>query len=241
MEILSLLKRSIYHANFNEDFLFQHQLNPNILVFAVMDGCSSGRDSHFVSGMYAKSIYKTCRVLPQMKEILDDFDLETMAPNEIGEYILSQLFQDLKKAKKLFFLQLEEVLATLNLLVLDTKNKTASIHMSGDGIFAVNGKITEIDQNNVPNFLGYHLADSFENVLENDIQSWCFDKVEDIAIATDGLLKLTHKTSKINPLELFLNEKSTKNNKRYFEESYADLIDKKFIAGDDIAIIRCVI
>lgn len=239
MEILSLLKRSIYHANFNEDFLFQHQLNQNIYVFAVMDGCSTGKDSHFVSGVYAKSFYKTCRVLPQMKEILDDFDI--MAPNEIGEYILSQLFQDLKKAKKLFFLQLEEVLATLNLLVLDTKNKTASIHISGDGIFAVNGKITEIDQNNVPNFLGYHLADSFENVLENDIQSWYFDEVEDIAIATDGLLKLTHKTSKIDPLKLFLNQKPTQKNHLFFESNYADLIDKKFIAGDDIAIIRCLI
>ena len=241
MELLSLLKRGVHHTNFNEDFLFSHQLNDDIIVCAVMDGCSTAKESHFTSNLFAKSLFKTCRVLPQMKEILEEFDLEKMAVNEIGEYILSQLFEDVRKAKKLFFLQVEELLSTLVLLLYHKEKKQASIHISGDGIFSVNGKITEIDQNNVPNFLGYHLTEKFEEVYKNDIESKLFTEVTDVAIATDGLSKLVHAKSKLAVVDLFLKEKPRKDLKDYYENQYAKLTQKGFVALDDIAIIRLVL
>ena len=96
MKVLSIHKRSIHHPHFSEDFFYSYQLTDDILVCAVMDGCSSAKDSHFTSVLFSKSIHKACRMLPQMKEIIENFDLSTMALNEIADFILKQLFDDLK-------------------------------------------------------------------------------------------------------------------------------------------------
>ena len=137
MKISKLLQRGIHHKNFNEDFLYTHAISNDIMVCAVMDGCSSAKDSQFTASLFAKSLHKSGRMLPQMKEIIEDFDLKTMELEAIADFFMKQLFEDLKRAKKLFFLEREELLSTIVLLVIDRKKKTACIKMSGDGIFAV--------------------------------------------------------------------------------------------------------
>ena len=189
MKMSTLLKRGIHHNNFNEDFLYTHSLSKDLIVCAVMDGCSSAKDSQFSSSLYAKSLHKSSRMLPQMKEIMEEFDLDKMTLDAIAEFFLKQLFEDLKRVKKLFFLEREELLSTLVFMVIHKNKKTACIKMSGDGIFAVHKKVTEIDQNNIPNFLGYHLDSSFEEVKDTEIQTWSFEQVSDISISTDGIDK----------------------------------------------------
>lgn len=244
MRILTLHKRSIHHPNFSEDFLFTHQLTDDILVCAVMDGCSTAKDSHFTSALYSKSLDKSCRMLPQMKEIIEDFDLDFMELREIGDFIMKQLFDDLKKTKKLFFLNIEELLSTISLLVYNKNNKTACIKMSGDGLFAVNGKVTEIDQNNIPNFLGYHLNKKFENIGPSEIESWTFDDVHDISISTDGIDKLRKKisnskeTSKVR--RSLLIQKPTDSDKMFLENEYNQFTKKGFTPYDDLSLIRII-
>lgn len=246
MKVLSLHKRSIYHPNFSEDFLFSYSLNKNILVTAVMDGCSTAIDSHFVSALYSKSLHKSCRMLPQMKEILDNFDIDEMALESIGDFIMNQLFEDLKKTKKLYFLKTEELLSTIVLSIYHKKNKSIAIQMSGDGLFAINEKVVEIDQNNMPNFMGYHLDASANKVLDNEIQRWNFDEVHDFAIATDGLCKF--KKSQTDPStldevgEAFLIEKPTSTQKTalFLEKKFNAYLEAGFLPHDDIALIRVV-
>ena len=110
MKISTLLQRGIHHKNFNEDFLYTRPLTKDIMVCAVMDGCSSAKDSQFAAALYAKSLHKSSRMLPQMKAIMEDFDLKTMALEAIAEFFFKQLFEDLRRAKKLFFLEREEFL-----------------------------------------------------------------------------------------------------------------------------------
>ncbi len=245
MKISTLLHRGIHHKNFNEDFLYTCSLSKDIIVCAVMDGCSSAKDSQFTSALYAKSLNKSSRMLPQMKEIMEVFDLNTMALDSIAEFFLKQLFEDLKRAKKLFFLEREELLSTIVLLVIDKKKRNACIKMSGDGIFAVNDEITEIDQNNIPNFLGYHLDSSFEDVKDTEIQSWSFKEVRDISISTDGIDKLRkgtkNKNAYVDPREVFLIGKPDSFEDCFLQNEYQDLVNKGFIPHDDIGMIRLII
>lgn len=245
MKISSLLHQGIHHKNFNEDFLYTGSLTKDIMVCAVMDGCSSAKDSQFTSALYAKSLHKSSRMLPQMKAIMEDFDLKTMALEAIAEFFFKQLFEDLKRAKKLFFLEREELLSTIVLLVIDKKKRNACIKMSGDGLFAVNNEITEIDQNNIPNFLGYHLGASFENVKDTEIQTWSFKEVRDISISTDGIDKLRKGTKNknlgVDPRDIFLLGKSDKFEDCFLQNEYQELLKKGFIPHDDIGMIRLII
>ena len=238
----TLLERGIHHKNFNEDFLFTSSLTEDIYVCAVMDGCSSAKDSQFASSLYAKSLHKSSRMLPQMKEIMDDFDLKEMDLESIAEFFLKQLFEDLKRTKKLFFLQREELLSTIVLLIMDKSKKTACIKMSGDGLFAVNDRVTEVDQNNIPNFLGYHLDSRFEDIKDSEFQTWTFKEVRDISISTDGIDKLRSETKrkKMNnsPREIFLIRKPDSFEESYLQNEYQVLLEKGFIPCDDIGVLR---
>lgn len=242
MRILSLFKRSIHHDNFNEDFLFKHQLTEDLMVCTVMDGCSSAKDSHFSSALYNKSLHKSCRMLPHMKEIMEDFDLGKIELDAIGDFILKQLFDDLKKTQRMFFLAMEELLSTIVLLVYNNKNKTAFIAVSGDGIFYINKELTEIDQNNVPNFLGYHLKENFDSVAKTEIQSWHFENVIDVSISTDGIDKFRKNIKDSKELsvthESFFMKLPQSNKDIDFEKQYDDFVSKGFIPHDDISLIR---
>ena len=243
MEILTLHQRGIHHQNFNEDFLYTYNLSEEIIVAAVMDGCSSAKDSQFTSVLYAKSLHKSSRMLPQMKEIVEDFDLETMGLEGIAEFFMNQLFEDLKRTKKLFFLETKEILSTIVLMVYDNKRKKACIKMSGDGLFAVNGEITEVDQNNIPNFLGYHLNRKFDDIKRKEIETWSFVDVRDISISTDGIDKLMvseKKKSNASPREQLLVGKPLGNKEEFFKDKYSSFVENGFIPKDDIAIIRVI-
>lgn len=245
MKILTLLKRGIHHKNFNEDFLYTSSLTKDITVCAVMDGCSSAKDSQFTSSLYAKSIHKSTRMLPQMKEIIEDFDLETMGLEGIADFIMKQLFDDLKRTKKLFFLETEELLSTIVLLIYDNKKKTACIKMSGDGLFSVNNEVTEIDQNNIPNFLGYHLKMGFEKVKNSEIETWIFNDVIDVSISTDGIDKLRPKFSSKKeeifvPRRSLILEAPKKQEGNFLESQYQTFIENRFVPLDDICIIRVI-
>lgn len=244
MKISTLLARGLHHKNFNEDFLYTKSLSEDIMICAAMDGCSSAKDSQFASAFYAKSLHKSTRMLPQMKEIMEEFDLEKMSLDAIAEFFMKQLFEDLKRGEKLFFLGMEELLSTIVLLVFNKKESTACIKMSGDGVFCVNDKITEVDQNNAPNFLGYHLNNSFENIKNTAFQTWNFESVSNISISTDGIDKLRpnslSRKKQVDPRKHLLLGNSEKFDNSFLQKQYQDLVKKGFVPNDDIGVIRIV-
>ena len=244
MKIYTHISKGVDHPVFGEDFIYHHTLDDNILVCAVMDGCSSGQDSHFASTLYSKSIHKSCRMIPHMSEIQEDFDINTMSLEAIGSFILNQLFEDLKKTKKMFFLQLEETLSTLILLVYNSKEKTAWVNASGDGLIVVNGEITDIDQKNMPDFMGYHLEESFEHCYQSSTKSWFFNDAQDVSISTDGISKFHKKSTTqvkdIDPLDFLLIQNPKESSDNFLNHQYNNLIKEGFIPADDMGIVRVI-
>ena len=243
MKIYSIICAGKDHPVNGEDAKYQHHLANKWFIGAVMDGCSSGKESHFASTLYVKSLHKTCRMLPKMKEIMEGFDLEFMEKEAIMEFILGQLFEDVKKVKRTLFLDIEEILSTLIIMVYDKTNQAALVNISGDGLVACNGNTEEIDQNNIPDYMGYHLDLKFEKWYRHHTISKEFNQIEDLSISTDGLIKLRKNPmsnlGEIDPIAYFLLRQPPSDQPNQLQKLLGKLIEKNdYIPFDDICVIR---
>lgn len=241
MKIYTVLGRGKYHPVYGEDFILYQRLNDAVFVAAVMDGCSSGKESFFASALYGKSIRKSLFTLRQACVS------EKNGPKSIDvpSFILRQLFDDLQKSMKLLALGLDEVLSTLLLLVLDIKNKSASVTISGDGLIACNGEIYEIDQQNVPDYMAYHIGLGFEKWLKNHTKQFDFKKIRDISISTDGVSKIINippaTEKKSNAIEQLL-IKTPDDDEGVLQNRFDLWINSgEYIAYDDVGIIRTIL
>ena len=245
MKIYSLLAAGQYHPIHGEDYQYYQYLGERWFVAAVMDGCSSGKESYFASTFYGKSLRKSCRMLPNMKSISEDFDIEFMDKEAIGSFILGQLFEDIKKLKNTLFLDIEEILSTILLLVYDVKERSAWINTSGDGIIVCDDFIEEIDQQNIPDYLGYHLDVKFDKWYQEHTNTYNFNHIKDISISTDGVAKIKPntliKSAPLDPVDYFLVQPPEGPPERALYSKYMGMVENhRYIAYDDISIIRII-
>ena len=84
---------------------------------------------------------------------------------------MAQLFEDIQKIRRTLFLNVEEMLSTLILMVFDFRNNFAWINISGDGVVVHNGATKEIDQSNMPDYLSYHIDMKFNDWIKKHTQS----------------------------------------------------------------------
>lgn len=245
MKIYTHISSGEFHPIHGEDFLYHQHIGENLFIGAVMDGCSSGKESYFASTAYGKSLRKSCRMLPNMKEIIPDFDIDFMEKEAIGAFILNQLFDDLKKLKKTFFLNIEELLSTMILMVFDLKDNSAWVNISGDGMVVCNGKVTEIDQNNVPDYLSYHFDLKFDDWYSKHTQTLEFNGIYDISISSDGISKIYRKSNSlkkdIDPVNLLLIQKPKGDSGDAIDSQFNQLLENGYISADDMSIIRLVL
>lgn len=245
MKIQSLLKRGYSHAIYGEDALFHTTINNKWNIGAIMDGCSSARESCFAATLLSKLVAKGCKLLPIIEKIQPELTLDKMTPQMVGEFILSQVFSDIISTQKRLLLENIEILSTLSLLVYNEITKEVYINISGDGFYAINNKLSEVDQNNTPDFLGYHTNKSFEVWLHNHTKIIQQQNVNSVSIATDGISKLYSedgkKHSSINPQEYLIIPQEKKDKKLSLDARY-NILSKNFnlIPFDDIAIIQFV-
>jgi len=172
-----------FHTNHNEDFLVSHPLGKNQLLIAVMDGCTMGTDSHFAATLIGKLLRKFA------KEYYYQSFIEKTEKNLVLllKLLLTQLFAALKTLKNQLSLEQEELLSTLIIGVIDQQTQQAELLTIGDGIIYCNGQLTEYEQENKPDYLGYHLAKNFDIWYAQQTQSLSLDNVQDLSIATDGI------------------------------------------------------
>ena len=183
MRIYKVLKMGAFHTVFCEDFLLEVAFNERIHIAAVMDGCSMGRDTHFVSTLLAKLLHKHIRSLSYLdwqKSVFTSLE-------DLARLLLQRCWADLKFVQNDWLLEVEELLSTLSLLVLDRVQKTAFVVMIGDGVFAINDKIIHIDQDDKPDYLAYHLSENFEDWFAALQNTFFVEEVVNIALATDGI------------------------------------------------------
>ena len=245
MKTYTHLSSGKFHPNHCEDFVFQCLLGGHFFVGAVMDGCSSGKESYFASSLYGKSLHKSCRVLPNMKEIQPELDLNILDKSSIGSFILAQLFEDIKKIKRTLFLDIEEILSTIILLVVDLRDNSGWVNISGDGLIVVNGDVNEIDQNNMPDYMSYHLDLKPGDWIRKHTQSIGYNDIKDISISTDGIIKLKPGDRDmviINPVDYFLIESPEDKPKNFLDILRNNLIyNLDYIQYDDMGMIRLIL
>lgn len=182
MKISTLYKKSVYHANHNEDdFLVEKDVYGKCII-AVMDGCSTAVESHWAAGFIKKIL----------RSGIEDAKREgkTLTSDQLGEYLFRQVFEKSTKIKESLNLDEIELFSTLLIAVIDPKDKRYHLFQSGDGLYSVDGIHHVLDANNVPDFYAYHLDKSFKNFYNNHVVISKGKLEKRFLLATDGIEKM---------------------------------------------------
>ena len=245
MTIHSLNKTGLLHDIHTEDHVFVHELEQKWVIAAVMDGCSSGKETYFASTLYGKIIRKSIRGLLYSGRISPALNLDILKADQIGRFILNQIFDDLAITHKLLETDLIEMLTTLLLMVYNKEDKSAWINISGDGIIVYDHQITEIDQNNVPDYMAYHLDITFDQWIEGFSKTFTLENQTDISISTDGISKFITRTQRrpqtVDPVHFLLIDDSHQDSVNMLEEKYR-ILKKEYglFPYDDLGMIRII-
>jgi hypothetical protein len=243
MTIYSTLQIGEYHLNHCEDYLFVGQIGDHKTLCAVMDGCTMGTDSYLASTLVGKLLRK----IAKEKSYKELYGLESYA--DLDQYllaILAALFKELNLAKNQLALEKNELLTTLLLLLVDKQQNTGIVLVIGDGVVCVNGQVTTFDQDNKPDYLGFHLNEDVDTWYANQQQKIIVNTISDISIATDGIetftaIKKMDATESIDPIGLLLSDKTGTDNEDMLNLKLKRL---EHVFGlkptDDLAIIRLI-
>lgn len=172
-----------FHTNHNEDASTLSEIGSDKILIAVMDGCSMGKESHFASTLFAKILRKIAKEISYR-------EFAERASKEAGEYlkeVLEFLFKELGQLKNQLHLEKEELLSTLILGILDLPSKTIELITIGDGLICCNGVLYEYEQDDKPDYLGYHLEENFPDWFQKQSQKLSLQQVKDVSISTDGI------------------------------------------------------
>lgn len=236
MQVYQTIHRGYIHTDFCEDFVCAFAVQTRWFVGIVSDGCSSGKDSHFASTLSIKLLRK---IISQT-----DFSAYSDLKNAIKD-ILLQFIKELKIVSKTLQLDDLELLATILLVVYDSKTKLSYMLSLGDGVIVINDEVYEIHQDNMPDYPIYHKDDSV-----NELDDYFFShykEVEDaknIAIATDGVLafqteKAQTEETEIDPLTFLLIDNSFTKNRNMLSRKVNILRTQyNLVPSDDVAIVR---
>lgn len=244
MQIYSALQIGDYHINHCEDYLFTGAIGNDKVLCAVMDGCTNGIDSYFISTLVGKLLRKI--ILQKNYEELYQPSFLTIDNDSYLRSILHELFKELNIAKNQLMLDKKELLTTLIILLADKKANNGIVLVVGDGTVAINGTITEFDQENTPDYLGFHLGEDFESWYANQKQKLSFDDIRDISIATDGIdmftkIKKAERTESIDPMTFLLVDQSNKEHENMLGMKLKTLEHSCGLKPtDDLAIIRMI-
>jgi hypothetical protein len=239
MTIYSTLQIGEFHLNHCEDYLIIEDPGKNRKLLAVMDGCTMGRDSYFISTLTGKILKKICKASNYKELYTAPLNLEDSLKS-----IIAELFIELRKVQQQLLLEQKDLLTTLIILLADTKLNTGIILAIGDGLVNVNGEITEFDQDNKPDYLGFHLNEDFEKWYGSLTQKILFTGITDISIATDGIgmfKPFRHTDTEIDPIQFLVQDTTGIESEEMLELKLKKL---EHVYGyrptDDIAIIRII-
>lgn len=243
MKIYSALQIGDYHLNHCEDYLFIGEIGNDKVLCAVMDGCTMGTDSYFISTLTGKLLRKIAKEkgYKELYKLDNHTDIEQYLKS-----IIKELFKELTITKNQLMLDQKELLTTLILLLIDKKENSGIVVVVGDGLVSINGATTEFNQDNKPDYLGFHLSEDFETWYSLQKQKITFSDIQDISIATDGIFMFTpvkkvDTTDIINPIEFLLADKSNEENDEMLSLKLKHLEHHYGLKPtDDFAMIRLI-
>ena len=187
MHITTCLHKGEFHPVFCEDFLFHTELNAELYLAAVMDGCSMGKDSQFASHLFAKILHKVSKELSYREFAGDIPPFSEQELGDLGKEILKEIWKNLKSISQTLHLDPLELLTTLNLSLFSNSPSKAWVMLIGDGFIVAGEEIIEIDQDNRPDYLAYHLKEDFESWFAGQTGIFEFENIQQLILATDGV------------------------------------------------------
>lgn len=240
--IRTLLKRGYNHDTNCED-AFCVEKHHSYILFAVFDGCSTGKKSHFASELMAKLFRNVVNKLDYMMYI-----------TELHTSIIEELHSQLRLFHINYRVPIDELLSTIIFGIIDTRTNAGIITFMGDGVMVCNGEILNVDQDNTPNYLAYHLNDSVEtsNDLYNFEKDHCkieyITNIKDISICTDGILSYQYSDKSFTDelitdavITEYCKDKNLLQSEVMLGRKHNILNSKEFKHYDDIAIVRIII
>jgi serine/threonine protein phosphatase PrpC len=234
-----------HHINNNEDAVICYEISKERMLLAVMDGCSSGTDSHFASQLIAKSIRKIAKDISYQAFVTK----KTVPLNTMLSQLAQSLFNTLAAFNRQLDLQYDELLSTVVIALYDHSNKTAEILVAGDGFIACNGKQHEYEQENKPDYMAYHLSKSFEEWYEGHTSKLTLTNVEDLSLSTDGVFTFRPYDTADYPMitdveitNLLLNDVAGKDNPLMLQKKcYTIKSQFGLVHTDDLSIVRLIV
>jgi hypothetical protein len=237
MNIYTTLQKGEYHLNHCEDYLFFDKINPDTIVCAVMDGCTMGTDSYLISTLTGKILRKIIKA----KSYADFYAPSATNLALLLKDITCHLFNELNILRNQLQLERNELLTTLLLLFDDIRQDQGTILVVGDGVISVNGTTRVFDQENKPDYLGYHLSENFDTWWERQ-QCITVDALQDISLSTDGItsfITLQPSSEIIDPLQFLLIDKGRSETDEMLNMKLKSIEHQYGMrAGDDLAVIR---
>lgn len=233
-----------FHLNHNEDFLVSEEAGKTRKLIAVMDGCSSGTDSHFASTLIGKLLRK----IAKQEEYREFVQKEKIGIKTQIENISLQLFDELSNLNRQLDLKSDEILSTLILALIDSEEKNAEIIIIGDGLIHANGENIEYENDNKPDYIGYHLNKGKYIWYQSHTKKLSLSKLEDLTISTDGIYtfknfdgKTYEAISQEKIMEKFFVNKEELNNKNKLMKTLIEIKNSNgLMPSDDLTMIRVI-
>lgn len=207
-----------------------------------MDGCSTAMESHFASTLMGKILRKII-IETGYKELYEK-NVQRSLDEQLKE-IIKSLFDEITFLKKHLMLDEKELLTTLIVLLYDVSDNKGVILSIGDGVICINGHITEFDRDNKPDYFSYHLNSNFDDWYSSQHQKVFFDYLDDISIATDGILTFSkvkkNDSESIDCTEYLMIHQSDDDTEEMLNKKIKRLEHEYGLKPtDDLAIIRLI-
>lgn len=241
MRIYKTLNIGEFHTNHCEDFLIEEQMGTNQKLIAVLDGCTMGTESVFASILFGKVLRNIAK-----KKFYEEFVTHNsiQLKDKLKEVVKS-LINETKLIKNRLGLETNELLSTLIIGIIDIEESKAEFLTIGDGLICIDGELFEYEQNNKPDYLGYHLADDFEIWFDNQKQKLSVSGFKDLSICTDGIFTFKNledrskQKSENEIIEYLLMDNDWAEFDNFLDRKIRVLKDKwNHLVTDDLAIIR---
>ena len=213
-----------------EDSTFKMVMDDYVFM-AIFDGCSGGVDSHFASSLFKKILRK----------VIEESLVFKGTPNEISKIVLNKFFISLIAIKNILTLNLDEILSTIVFSITDLSTKESFIIVSGDGAYMINEELVEVDQNNQPDYIAYHLNKTFENVWST-FYTQNYSDVDDISVVSDGIFTFKNEgiLSIEEPINSLLKEQKLIKSEAMLPR-LCNILDRKgYYHYDDLSIVRLI-
>lgn len=221
--MISVLNEISATHNSCEDSYFIRETEDHVCG-GVFDGCSTGIKSHWASQTLA-------------------YAFQAVEYYPVSEKALTCVYLFLNNIKNSLSLTSDNFLSTCILFIYHKKTNTLAVRMFGDGCYFVNDVEYFVEQDNKPDYLGYHVFGEYNSFLEfiDKYPMKIYENVSNFKICSDGVKSINRsqfeESKGHDPMALLYAPPTSPN---YLKRMWNILKKDKYTIADDLTIISYV-